>query len=254
MRLKNRVAIVTGGGRGLGRAYCLRLAEEGAKVIVADLDLENAKTVAEEIENAGGEAVAQKVDVSSESDTNEMAKMAIDHFGGIDILVNNAAYMAECNYKPLSVYTVEEWDRCFAVNVRGPWLCSKAVIPHMQEKKKGKIINIASGTTFVGLPMLLPYVSSKGAVIVMTKAMARELGEFSINVNTISPGYVAGTAGMQAMEGKPLGADEQIISMVHLGREQTPDDMVGTLIFLASDDSDFITGQLIEVDGGLVMH
>jgi len=254
MRLKDRVAIVTGGGRGIGRAYCIRLAEEGAKVVVADLDLENSKKVVEEIEGAGGKAIAQKVDVSSESETNELAKVSIDSFGKIDILVNNAAYMAECSYKPLSAYTVEEWDRCFAVNVRGTWLCSKAVIPHMQEKKKGKIINIASGTIFPGLPMLLPYISSKGAVFIMTKCMARELGEYSINVNTISPGYVSETPGMQSVGGKPMEMDEQIAFMQHIPGAQRPTDLVGTLIFLASDDSDFITGQLIEVDGGLSMH
>jgi len=254
MRLKGKVAIVTGGGRGIGRAYCLRLAKEGAKVIVADLDLENAKKVAEEIIDVDGEAIAQKVDVSSESGTEELAKVAIDVFGKIDILVNNAAYMAECSYKPLSAYTVEEWDRCYAVNARGTWLCTKAVIPHMQEKKRGKIINIASGTIFPGLPMLLPYVSSKGAVFIMTKCMARELGEYSINVNTISPGYISETPGMQTMEGNPMEMDELISSLQHIPKPQRPDDMVGTLIFLASDDSDFITGQLIEVDGGLSMH
>jgi len=254
MRLKDRIAIVTGGGRGLGRAYCLRLAEEGAKVVIADLDLENAEKVVKEIKNNGGEAIAQKTDVSSESETKELAEVAIDNFGKIDILVNNAAYMAECSYKPLSSYTVEEWDRCYAVNVRGTWLCSKAVIPHMQEKKKGKIINIASGTIFPGLPMLLPYVSSKGAVFIMSKCMARELGEYSINVNTISPGYVSETPGMQSVGGKPMELDEQISFMQHIPRPQRPGDMVGTLIFLASDDSDFITGQLIEVDGGLSMH
>jgi 3-oxoacyl-[acyl-carrier protein] reductase len=254
MRLKGKVAIVTGGGRGIGRAYCLRLAKEGAKVIVADLDLENAKKVADEIKDVDGEAIAHKVDVSSESGTGDMAQVAIDTFGGIDILVNNAAYMAECSYQPLSAFTVEEWDRCFVVNVRGTWLCSKAVIPHMQEKKYGKIINIASGTTLIGTPMLLPYVASKGAVVSMTRSMARELGEFSINVNTLSPGYIPETPGMQSIDGNPMGMDEQISSLRHILRQQRPDDMVGTLIYLASDDSDFLTGQLIEVDGGLNMH
>ena len=254
MRLKRRVAIVTGGGRSIGRAYCIRLAQEGAKVVVADLDLESSKKVVEEIEAAGGEAIAQKVDVSSESETNELADVTMARFGKIDILVNNAAYMAECSYKPLTAYTVDEWDRCYAVNVKGTWLCTKAVIPHMQERKRGKIINIASGTIFPGLPMLLPYVSSKGAVFIMTRCMARELGEYSINVNTISPGYVAETPGMQTMNGKPMELDELISSMQHIPGQQRPDDLVGTLVFLASDDSDFITGQLIEVDGGLSMH
>jgi len=254
MRLKDRVAIVTGGGRGLGRAYCLKLAEEGAKVVVADINIDNANNVVKEIENAGGESFAFKVDVSSESETEGLAKATIEKFEKIDILVNNAAYMAECSYKPLTAYTVEEWDRCYSVNVRGVWLCSKAVIPHMQERKKGKIINIASGTIHIGQPLLLPYVSSKGAVHVMTRCMARELGDFNINVNCISPGYVPETEGMQQMAGKPLGMDMQITVMQSIRRQQHPRDLVGTLVFLASDDSNFITGQLIEVDGGLAMH
>ncbi|SPD73406.1 (S)-1-Phenylethanol dehydrogenase [uncultured Desulfobacterium sp.] len=253
MKLQGRVAIVTGGGRGIGRAYCLRLAKEGAKVVVADLNMENATMVAKEIENAGGVGFAWKVDVSSESETQEMAKAAIDQFGNIDILVNNAAYMAECSYKPFTAYTVEEWERCFAVNVKGAWLCTKAVVPSMMNNGKGKIINISSGTIFAGIPMLLPYISSKGAIAVMTRSMARELGEYYINVNCLSPGYVAGTEGAQAMAGKPPGMEEALSSLQCIQRQQTPDDLVGTLIFLASDDSDFITGQLIEVDGGLQM-
>lgn len=254
MKLKDRVAIVTGGGRGIGRAYCLRLAEEGAKAVVADLDVENALKVVKEIEDAGGEGFAQKVDVSSESETLALAEEVIDRFGKIDILVNNAAYMAECSFKPFSSYTVEEWERCFDVNAKGAWLCTKAVIPNMMENGKGKIINIASGTIFAGQPMLLPYVASKGAVHVMTRCMARELGEFCINVNCISPGYVPGTEGMQAIAGSPPGMDEFITHMQCLQRQQGPDDLVGTLIFLASDDSDFVTGQLIEVDGGLSLR
>lgn len=254
MKLKDRVAIVTGGGRGIGRAYCLRLAEEGAKAVVADIDMENAIKVIKEIEDAGGEGFAQKVDVSSEKETLALAEAVIDRFGRIDILVNNAAYMAECSYKLLSSYTVEEWERCFDVNVKGSWLCTKAVLPNMKENGKGKIINIASGTIFAGQPMLLPYVASKGAVHVMTRCMARELGEFSINVNCISPGYVPGTEGMQAIVGAPPGMDEFITHMQCIQRPQGPDDLVGTLIFLASDDADFVTGQLIEVDGGLALR
>jgi 3-oxoacyl-[acyl-carrier protein] reductase len=253
MRLKDRVAIVTGGGRGLGRAYSLKLAEEGAKVVVADLNIENANKVVREIQDADGEGLPQKVDVSSEIETQVLAKAAIEKFGRIDILVNNAAYMAECSYKPFSGYTVQEWERCFAVNVKGPWLCTKAVIPNMMENGKGKIINIASGTIFAGQPMLLPYVASKGAVHVMTRCMARELGEFYINVNCLSPGYIPETEGMQSILGTPPGLDETIASIQCIQRQQNPNDLVGTLIFLASDDSDFVTGQLIEVDGGLQM-
>ena len=254
MRLKDRVAIVTGGGRGLGRAYSLKLAEEGAKVVVADLNIENANKVVREIEDADGEGLPKKVDVSSEIETQELAKAAIDKFGRIDILVNNAAYMAECSYKPFSGYTVEEWERCFDVNVKGSWLCCKAVIPNMMENGKGKIINIASGTIFGGQPMLLPYVASKGAVHIMTRSMARELGDFSINVNCISPGYVPETQGIQSIRGNPMGMNEIIVGMQSIPRQQHPEDLVGTVVFLASDGSDFITGQLIEVDGGLALH
>ncbi len=254
MRLKDRVAIVTGGGRGIGRIFCINLAKEGAKVVVPDINIDNANKVVKEIEDAGGEGFAKRVDVSNESETQDLAKATIDKFGNIDILVNNAAFMAELSYQPLLAYTVEEWDRCYAVNVKGTWLCSKAVIPHMQENKKGKIINMASGTIHVGLSMLLPYVSSKGAVFVMTRCMARELGDFNINVNCISPGYIPETEGVQSMGGKPPDMDTQLINMQIIKRQQHPSDLVGTLIFLASDDSNFITGQLIEVDGGLALH
>jgi 3-oxoacyl-[acyl-carrier protein] reductase len=254
MRLKDRVAIVTGGGRGLGKAFCLKLAEEGAKVAIADINIENAQQVVKEIEGAGGEAFAQKTDVSIESEAQALAKAVIDKFGKIDLLVNNAAYMAECSFKPLFAYTEEEWDRCYAVNVKGVWLCSKAVIPHMQQQKKGKIINIADWGIHTGQPFLLPYISSKGAVHIMTRSMAMELGESNIGVNCIAPGYIPETEGMQSMGGKPFATDMMITMMQSIRRQEHPRDVVGTLIFLASDDANFITGHLIEVDGGFALH
>ncbi len=254
MRLKDKVSIITGAGRGIGKAYSLRFAKEGAKVVIADINLENAQVVSKEIESKGGEALSIKVDVSSEAETQEMAKKTVERFGRIDILVNNAAYMAECAYKPFNAWSIEEWDRCYAINVRGPWLCIKTVFPYMQAQGKGKIINIASGVTLFGQPFLLPYVSSKGAVTVLTRALARELGDYGIRVNTLSPGYIPETEGIRAIQGKPVGLDAMIIMGQCFKRQAHPEDLVGTCVFLASDDSDFITGQFIEVDGGLCMH
>lgn len=254
MDLKDKVAIITGGGRGIGRQYALGFIKEGAKVVIADLDLENARTVVKEIEEEGGEALAIKTDISRQDDTQEMAAKTIEKFGRIDILVNNAAYMAECDYKPIEAWTIEEWDRCFAVNARGTWLASTAVIPRMKSQKKGKIINIITGLVFHGPALLLPYPASKGAVMVMTRCMARELGNFGICVNSLSPGYFPTTEGINAIKGKPPGFDLFIIAGQSFKKQGNPKDMVGTCIFLASDQSDFVTGQLIECDGGLAMH
>ncbi len=251
MRLENKVAIVTGCGRGLGRAYALRFAREGAKVVAADIILKNAQEVAKEIEADGGQSLALYTDVSDETSTIEMAKKTIERFGGLDILLNNAARYYEIMLTSWDSWTMEEWNKVFAVNIIGMWLCIKAAAPYMMEQRKGKIINIASSVVWEGVPYKLPYNCSKGAVIAMTTALAKELGPHNINVNAIAPGWVPTKAGIGAYTGDKLKAKRELVrNMRCLKRDETPEDLTGTAVFLASEDSDFITGQVMTVDGG----
>ena len=247
MRLAGKVAIVTGGARHIGAAYSKHLAAEGAAVVIADV-LDGGK-VAEEIQAAGGRALALKIDVSSEEDTGRMASETVKAFGRIDTLVNNAAIFIAIERKPFYKISAHEWDRISAVNIKGPFLCAKAVFPQMKAQKGGKIINISSSTVFWGTPMFLHYVASKAALIGMTRALAREVGQFGICVNAIAPGLVD----YEGQTAPPELTDFQL-KVRAIKRLQTPDDLLGTLVFLASSDSDFMTGQTILVDGGSVFH
>ena len=247
MRLEGRVAIVTGGARHIGAAYCRRLAEEGAAVVIADI-LDGAR-VAEDIRSKGGRALPLRVDVSNEEDTNRMALETAKAFGRIDILVNNAAIFINIQRHSFYEITAEEWDRVSAVNVKGPFLCAKAVFPMMKEQRSGKIINISSSTAYWGTPSFLHYVASKAALIGMTRSLAREVGEFGICVNAIAPGLVE-HEGQTA----PKALTELQLKARSIKRLQTPEDLLGTLVFLGSSDSDFMTGQTIVVDGGSVFH
>jgi len=241
------VAIVTGGARHIGAAYCRRLAEEGAAVVIADI-LDGAR-VAEDIRSKGGRALPLRVDVSNEEDTNRMALETAKAFGRIDILVNNAAIFINIQRHSFYEITAEEWDRVSAVNVKGPFLCAKAVFPMMKEQRSGKIINISSSTAYWGTPSFLHYVASKAALIGMTRSLAREVGEFGICVNAVAPGLVE-HEGQTA----PRALTELQLKARSIKRLQTPEDLLGTLVFLASSDSDFMTGQTIVVDGGSVFH
>ena len=247
MRLRGRVAIVTGGARHIGAAYCRRLAAEGAAVVIADIL--DGEPVAEEIRSTGGKALALKVDVSSEENAHRMAAEAVQAFGRIDILINNAAIFINIQRHPFYEISGEEWDKVSAVNIKGPFLCAKAVFPQMKEQKSGKIINISSSTAYWGTPNFLHYVASKAALIDMTRSLAREVGEYGICVNAIAPGLVEHEG-----QNAPKALTELQLKERSIKRLQTPEDLMGTLVFLCSSDSDFMTGQSIVVDGGSVFH
>ena len=251
MRLKDRVAIVTGAALGLGRAFCVALAQEGANVVAADI-LPCTETVVN-VQDVGGEILEVTTDVSSEPSTQAMAAQALERFGRIDILVNNAAILAKPT--PFDQISETDWDRVMAVNIKGMWMCCKAVIPMMRQQGKGKIINLSSDTIWLGVPMLLHYVASKGAIFAFTRALARELSGTAITVNTITPGYTLTEGTQEMLEPETVARiqatvlDQQIIK-----RSEVPADLAGTVLFLASDDSDFITGQTINVNGGATHH
>jgi NAD(P)-dependent dehydrogenase (short-subunit alcohol dehydrogenase family) len=247
MRLAGKVAIVTGGARHIGAVYARKFASEGAAVVIADIL--DGDSVAREIESAGGRALALKIDVSKEEDTQRMATDAVRVFGRVDILVNNAAIFINIQRHPFYEITAEEWDRVSAVNIKGPFLCAKAVFPQMKEQKYGKIINISSSTAYWGTPMFLHYVASKAALVGITRSLAREVGEFGICVNAIAPGLVEHEG-----QNAPKLLTELQLKARSIKRLETPEDLLGVLIYLASPDSDFVTGQTLVVDGGSVFH
>ncbi len=254
MRLKDKVAIVTGGSHGLGNAFIHGYAREGAKVVIASyIDFPAAKKVEESLRGEGREALAIKVDVSNAEDTQEMVRKVAEYFGRIDILVNNAAAFLRDKISrtvPFYELSLDEWDKVMAVNVKGPFLCCRAVYPYMKAQGAGKIINIASGQFYEGGGNIkyAHYVACKGAVIGLTRALARETGEFNINVNCIAPGSTY----TEDPSEETRKMRERAIAKRCLKRIEYPDDIVGTAIFLASSDSDFITGQTIAVNGGSV--
>jgi 3-oxoacyl-[acyl-carrier protein] reductase len=252
MRLKDKVAIVTGGGVGIGKAYAHELAKEGAKIVVADIQELEAKKVAADIKQAGGEAIAVPVDVTSVEKTQSMADAALKQYGRIDILVNNAGLYSALKKKNFMEIDPDEWDRVMAVNLKGLFLCVKAVYPAMKQQRKGKIINISSGTALSGSPLFLHYVSSKAGVLGFTRALAREVGGDNICVNSIMPGLTISGSNQEGVMTPEQLADRRKRRCIQ--RDQYPQDLVGTVVFLASDDSDFMTGQSISVDGGMNMH
>jgi NAD(P)-dependent dehydrogenase (short-subunit alcohol dehydrogenase family) len=249
MRLTDKVVIVSGGAKGIGRAYCLAVAAEGARVVVADIV--DPKPTVNEIEARGAQALGIACDVSREADTQRLATETLAQFARIDVLVNNAALYGTLTRRSFMDIPVEEWDRVMATNLRGLFLCSRAVFPAMKAQGKGKIINIASGTFFRGVPNYIHYTTSKGGVVGFTRSLARELGEFGIRVNAIAPGFTLSGENEKNISETGKHANVQ---MRMLKRAELPEDIVGTLIFLASDDSDFITGQTILVDGGGNVH
>ena len=246
MRLKGKVAIVTGGGRGIGKAVCLAFAKEGADVVVNyESKAEPAQEVVETVKKIGRNAVAVKGNVAVDVDAERIIQTAIDSFEKIDILVNNAGFVP--GKKPFYEISSDEWDQVLGINLKGMFLCCKAVYHQMKKQGKGKIINVSSETFLVGVPYFSHYVASKGGVVAFTRALARELGDSGISVNTITPGLVI-TESVQAIY--PEAYLRATVSGRCFKRDELPKDLTGTFVFLASEDSDFITGQTILVDGG----
>ncbi len=249
-RLKGRTAIVTGAAQGIGITYAKALAAEDANVCLCDL--QTPQKVVAEIEAMGGKAIGYSCDITDASALADLVSNTVKHFGSIQILVNNAALFGPLGLKSFDRISSSEFDRVMSVNVRGAFECAKAVLPEMKRRGYGKIINIASGTVFKGTPMLAHYVASKGAVIALTRALARELGKMGICCNCLAPGLTMSDAIRNDDSYKALVVPNMETRC--LKREQTPDDLIGALIFLAAADSDFVTGQTLVVDGGSVMH
>jgi NAD(P)-dependent dehydrogenase (short-subunit alcohol dehydrogenase family) len=250
MRLKDKVAIVTGGAKGLGRAFALKMAAEGARVmVVTRKDLDNLKETVRQIEDLGGQATSFQADVSKEADTLAMAEEALKAFGRIDILVNNAAVYDGITRKPFYEIDPAEWDLVMAVNVKGAFLTTRAVFPSMKKQGYGKIVNLASEVFFTGSHGFAHYVSSKGGIIGLTRALAVELGPYNICINCVAPGFTDTEAS------RGLGdVNKYDTSKTPLRRLEKPEDLTGVAVFLASSESDFMTGQTLLVDGGRAMH
>jgi 3-oxoacyl-[acyl-carrier protein] reductase len=248
--LQDKVIIVTGGAHGIGRAYCLGFARARARVVIADVDGAGAEQLAAQVRASGAQSLALAVDVSDENAAKRMAAATLERFGRIDVLINNAAVFSvvPMNRGRIEAIDPAEWDRLMAVNLRGLFFCCRAVLPAMRAQRMGKIINIASGTVFAGAPGRIHYVTSKAATIGFTRTLAREVGEHNINVNCLAPGN---TLSEEHPTDQMIQFRESSVRLRALKRIQMPDDVVGAMLFLASPLSDFITGQTINIDGGI---
>ena len=248
-KLDGRVAIVTGGGNGIGTRYCKAIAGEGSAIVVAELDGQAAVRVADEICEDGGRAIAVQTDVSDSKSVANMVDQAIKEFGKVDILVNNAAVFATIPISRVGIedLTEEEWDLVYRVNMKGMFLVTKAVVPHMKKQRYGKIVNIGSGSMLEGAGGRAHYTSAKAAVVGFTRVLAHELGDFNICVNTLAPGST-----LSEVNPTPeiIKMREAAIGRRVIKRVQTPDDLLGPMLFLVSPDSDFMTGQMVVADGG----
>lgn len=249
-RLAGKVAIVTGAAQGIGRTYALGLAAAGAKVCVSDVS-DPAETV-RQIIKLGGEAIGTHADVTDQASLDAMVELTMSSFGRLDVLVNNAALFANLRMKNFGDIDNAEWDRVMTVNVRGTWQTIKAATPALEKSGGGSIVNISSATVFKGSPMLAHYVASKGAIIALTRSLARELGPKSIRINAVAPGLVMSEQVQDHADWK--GTNATVVSQRALKRDSVPADMMGAVLFLATEDSAFMTGQTIVVDGGVVMH
>ncbi len=245
-----RVIVVTGAGRGLGRAIALKLASDGARIAIAEIDRELGAEAEQELKTTGAETMFVPTDVSSQESTEAMAAAVLLKWGLIDGLVANAALANSVGGATYDRITVDQWDRIMRVNVRGTWLACRAVAPHMQKRGRGSLVTLSSDTAHWGSPNLLHYVASKGAVEAFTRAMARELGADNVRINCVAPGLLDN----DATRGVPPAKREWNIRNRAISREGSPSDIVGLVSFLLSDEASFITGQVIIADGGLVFH
>ena len=246
--LKDKVAIITGARRGMGRTHALTLAKAGAKVVVSDISLEDCQKVVEEIEKEKGEAIAVKCDVTKKEEVDEMVKRTIEKFSKVDILVNNAGI---CQFKPFLELTEEEWDKTLDINLKGYFLCAQACAKEMAKQKSGVIVNIASvamGQQGVGFPSIVHYCASKGGIVAMTEALAAELAPYNIRVNAVAPGMID-TPMIEATKSDPK-VMEATLARIPMHRAGKPEEVSNLVLFLASDGSSYMTGSTVVVDGG----
>ncbi len=249
--VKGKVVIVTGGGTGIGKVYSQRLAESGAKVVLADIAGEAGEAVAAGIREQGGEAIAIRTDVIDPDAVQALVDQTIAKWGRIDGLINNASLMSVLPRGDWFRIPIDEWDRVMAVNLKGIFLCCRAVYPHMKAQGGGRIVNISSSRIWGGNPNRLHYTTSKAGVVGLTRALAREVGDDKIGVNAITPGFTESETQMASSSSNYVTGRDQGRCFK---RPQFPDDLVGAVMFLISDASSFITGQTINVDGGQAMH
>ena len=250
--LKGKAGIITGGGHGIGRVYCVGLAKAGAKVVAADIDLKAAEETVKEVEKAGGSGLAVHVDVGDEQSTLKMAEAAFKAFGQIDFLINNAAIFATIPMSRVGFdhVPVEEWEKLMRVNVTGTWFCCRAVAPYMKKQQSGRIVNISSGSIYSGTGKRIHYVTSKAAIIGFTRTLARELGDDNICVNALAPGS---TLSEKPDDPKALEHRKQALGKRCLKKIQYPEDLVGVMVFMCSDSSEFMIVQTMVVDSGAMM-
>jgi 3-oxoacyl-[acyl-carrier protein] reductase len=257
-RLDGKVAVVTGGGgtNSIGRAICLRYAQEGARVAVLDINGDGAAKVADEVKAAGGTAMPVTCDITDLAQCEAAVKKVAEAFGGrIDILVNNAAFFGGMGaWRAFDEWTVDEWDNMQNVNVRGMWFMVRAVAPYMKAQEYGKIINLSSSTFFEGVPGFIHYTTSKGGVIGFTRSIGRELGHYGIRVNAIAPGFTVSDAQLELTKDSQEWYERNKQTQALNQRNEVPEDLAGPAFFLASPDSDFMTCQALLVDGGVTPH
>ena len=249
--VKDKVVIVTGGGTGIGKVYSQRLAQSGAKVVLADIAAEESNDVAAEIRDSGGQAISVPTDVTNEEAVKAMTDFAVNEYGGIDGLINNASLMSVLPRGDWFEISAERWDSVMSVNLKGIFLCCRSVYAHMQKRGGGSIVNISSSRIWEGNPNRLDYTTSKAGVVGLTRALARELGDDNISVNAITPGFTLSETQLASSSSNYLGGKDEGKCFK---RPQTPDDLVGAVIFLLSDGAGFMTGQTVNVDGGRYMH